>query len=110
MYKIFNHEIINQIKKKTPFYVYDKELLTTTLAQCKKAAKNHLPYEVHLHYATKANDNEKILHLVQEDGFGVDCVSGGEIKKTLKAKFAAENTVFAGVGKTDAEIKFARSL
>lgn len=107
MYKIFDHEIISKIKKKTPFYLYDKDLLIATLQHCQKAAKNHLQHEVCLHYAIKANDNKKILKLIHKNDFGADCVSGGEIKKTLKVGFSPRKIVFAGVGKTDKEIQFA---
>lgn len=107
MYKIFDHETISKIKKNTPFYLYDKDLLTTTLKHCKKAAKIHLQHEICLHYAVKANDNKNILKIIQKSDFGVDCVSGGEIKKILKRGFSPQKIVFAGVGKTDNEIKFA---
>ena len=59
------------------------------------------------HYAVKANANDKILKIIRDYGFGVDCVSGNEIAKVMNIGFDPECTVFAGVGKSDWEINFA---
>lgn len=83
----------------TPFYFYDLELLKRTLAEVKRFAG-----DTHVHYAIKANTDPRVLQTIAAEGFGADCVSGGEIEAALKAGFAAENIGFAGVGKTDAEI------
>lgn len=32
---------------------------------------------------------------------GIDCVSGGEVKRALEQKVAPEHIVFAGVGEAD---------
>ena len=85
----------------TPFYYYDTDLLRATLAELKKESSK---YNYHVHYAVKANANEKILAIIRENGFGADCVSGGEINAVLKAGFPAGKIVFAGVGKADWEI------
>ena len=85
----------------TPFYYYDTDLLRATLAELKKESSK---YDYHVHYAVKANANEKILSIIRENGFGADCVSGGEINAALKAGFPAGKIVFAGVGKADWEI------
>lgn len=58
-----------------------------------------------MHYAVKANANSKVLEIIARNGLGADCVSGGEIKAALKAGFPAESIVFAGVGKSDWEIR-----
>ena len=89
--------------KETPFYFYDIDLLKKTLAAVKKAA----PKEYHIHYALKANSNIKILELIREAGFGADCVSGNEVKRADQCGFKPNDIVFAGVGKSDAEINFA---
>ena len=85
----------------TPFYYYDTDLLRATLAELKKESSK---YDYHVHYAVKANANSKLLSIIRENGFGVDCVSGGEIDAALKAGFPADKIVFAGVGKADWEI------
>jgi diaminopimelate decarboxylase len=45
------------------------------------------------------------LATIAEEGFGADCVSGGEIKAALQAGFPADKIVYAGVGKSDWEIE-----
>lgn len=86
----------------TPFYYYDKALLCKTLDTIKAELAQHPDY--HLHYAIKANANIDVLREIQKAGFGVDCVSGGEIQQALDAGFDASKIVYAGVGKGDWEI------
>ncbi len=87
----------------TPYYYYDTELLRQTLAAIKAETASHNNYFVH--YAVKANANPKLLKIIKEAGFGIDCVSGGEIQAALDAGFPAESIMFAGVGKADWEIE-----
>jgi diaminopimelate decarboxylase len=101
---MFSLERIQHIEKKqTPFYVYDMELLKKTL----DAIKQHSPENYHIHYALKANSNPKILELIRSYGFGADCVSGNEVKRSVECGFKPQDIVFAGVGKSDAEINYA---
>ena len=86
----------------TPFYYYDRKLLNDTLDTIKKELSQHQGY--HLHYAIKANANIEVLREIQNAGFGVDAVSGGEIQRALDAGFDAGKIVYAGVGKADWEI------
>jgi len=92
-------EKIRQLE--TPFYYYDMALLAETLDQAKAAADRR---GFHLHYALKANFNERILALVQAKGFGADCVSGNEVQRAVDMGFAPAQITFAGVGKSDREI------
>jgi len=91
--------------RQTPFYYYDTQLLAETLAAIKSETDVHEGY--HLHYAVKACANPKILRMIQQAGFGADCVSGGEIRLCLQNGFPAGEIVFAGVGKADWEIELA---
>ncbi len=88
----------------TPVYCYDTALLERTLTAI-KAASDYPGYIVH--YAIKANHNPEILKIVSRHLQGADVVSGGEIRAALEAGFKPERIMFAGVGKTDAEIRFA---
>lgn len=88
----------------TPFYSYNLDLLNKTLINCKKYADK---YNFKIHYALKANANSRLLKLVSNAGFGADCVSGNEISVALETGFKHAEIVFAGVGKTDKEIKLA---
>ena len=85
----------------TPFYYYDTEILRKTLKAVREESGK---YGYHTHYAVKANANPRILSIIQENGLGADCVSGGEIQAALDAGFPSDKIVFAGVGKADWEI------
>jgi len=99
---MFSNELINKFTSlTTPFYYYDLDLLRTTIAALKKEADK---YGFIVHYAVKANVNDKILKIINESGLGADCVSGNEISKSLEMGFNNSDIVFAGVGKTDKEI------
>lgn len=89
----------------TPFYYYDVALLKETLECASKEAAKHDDY--HIHYAIKANFNPKLLQIISAAGLGADCVSGGEVKVALDAGIAPEKIVFAGVGKTEKELRLA---
>ncbi|MBQ3780786.1 MAG: diaminopimelate decarboxylase [Bacteroidaceae bacterium] len=89
----------------TPFYLYDTDLLRSTLDAINTEVQ-HMPH-LHVHYAVKANANPIILREVLAAGLGIDCVSGGEIQTVLDAGFPASQIVFAGVGKADWEIRLA---
>ncbi|MGM9634133.1 MAG: diaminopimelate decarboxylase, partial [Alloprevotella sp.] len=90
---------------RTPFYHYDLPLLRRTLDAIRAAVADHNNFQVH--YAVKANANPVILQTIARQGFGADCVSGGEIEAALYAGFPAKKIVFAGVGKADWEIELA---
>jgi diaminopimelate decarboxylase len=99
---MFSNELINKFTSlTTPFYYYDLDLLRTTIDALKKEADK---YGFIVHYAVKANVNDKILKIIKECGLGADCVSGNEISKSIEMKFNNSDIVFAGVGKTDEEI------
>ena len=89
---------------KTPFYFYDLRLLERTVKEIRRTARDP---RFKVHYAIKANANPGILRTIQAAGFGVDCVSGWEIEAALEAGCRGDRIVFAGVGKSDAEIRTA---
>lgn len=97
----FNVEKLAKIR--TPFYYYDTNTLRQTLDAITTETQKYDNYFVH--YAVKANANMKVLHIINEAGLGIDCVSGGEIEQVLAAGFPANKIVFAGVGKSDWEIE-----
>lgn len=102
---MFNKETISKlINVQTPFYFYDVALLQKNLTKINEEAGK---YGFHIHYALKANANSKILQLIKKAGFGADCVSGNEVKAAIENGFENQKIVFAGVGKSDAEIIYA---
>ncbi|MFL5753662.1 MAG: diaminopimelate decarboxylase, partial [Bacteroidia bacterium] len=104
---MFNESLINKFQElRTPFYYYDTGLLARTLEQVRNES---VRYGYHVHYALKANANQKILGMIRGYGFGADCVSGNEVKRSVECKFEPGNIVFAGVGKSDEEINYSLS-
>lgn len=91
-------------RQETPFYYYDLELLEKTLAAARQSAD---ALGFHVHYALKANFNDRLLHLIRDIGFGADCVSGNEVRRAVETGFDPGKIVFAGVGKSDKEITYA---
>lgn len=99
---MFKTEWIEAFRQRgTPFYFYDMALLRQTLAEAKKQAD---AYGFRIHYAMKANFDERILREIRTAGFGADCVSGNEVKRAIELGFPPAEILFAGAGKTDAEI------
>lgn len=90
---------------RTPFYYYDLRLLRQTL-EAIRSCTEVIP-EFKVHYAVKANANPVLLAEIAAGGLGADCVSGGEIRAAVEAGFRPGDIVYAGVGKSDAEILLA---
>lgn len=88
----------------TPVYVYSAARLRHNAARLRQA---FAPLSATLHYSLKANSNLTIVRLLAEAGLGMDAVSAGEIHRALRAGVDPARIVFAGVGKTPAEIAFA---
>lgn len=90
----------------TPLYLYNLELLDRTLeaARQSSSARGFV-----VHYAIKANGDTRILECVRKHGFGIDCVSGNEVRCAIENGFSPSEIVFAGVGKSDSEIRYALS-
>lgn len=88
----------------TPCYFYDLNLLKKTLQEAKEHSEK---YGFHVHYALKANFDSRVLKCIKDMGFGADCVSGNEVKKSIESGFDPSKIVFAGVGKSDKEILYA---
>lgn len=91
---------------RTPFYYYDLTLLENTLDSMTAAITNP---NFKVHYAIKANAEDRILETIKKHGLGADCVSGNEIKKALEIGFNPKDIVLAGIGKSDEELELAIS-
>jgi diaminopimelate decarboxylase len=91
----------------TPYYYYDLDMLRETLSVAAGEAANR---GFHVHYAVKANFNPVIMKLIAGYGLGADCVSGNEVEHAISCGFLPQETVFAGVGKSDREIENALRL
>lgn len=95
-------ELTEKIKSlHTPCYYYNIDLLEKTLQTVVAESEK---YGYHVHYAVKANANPTLMRLIAKYGLGADCVSGNEVTRAIECGFPAGKIVYAGVGKSDAEI------
>jgi diaminopimelate decarboxylase len=92
--------IVNRVG--TPAYIYSKN---TFLSHLKKIQQAYSDVDTTICYSVKACGNINILKLLAEMGSGFDIVSGGELFRVKQAGGDMSKVVYAGVGKTDAEIK-----
>jgi diaminopimelate decarboxylase len=88
----------------TPLYVYSQATLLHHLKQVQTAFVEAKPI---ICYSVKANGNLSICRLMAQHGADFDVTSQGEFQRARTAGGPAAKVVFAGVGKTDAEIAFA---
>ena len=90
----------------TPCYVYSGEAI---IAQIQRVASALGP-ETSLYYSLKANPSLGVCQLIARQGVGAEVASIGELLLAQRAGFPASRTLFAGPGKTDAELGAAISL
>ena len=88
----------------TPLYIYSRTHLQSqyrALASALRAVKPLLCFSV------KTNTNAAVINTFAKLGAGADVVSGGELFRALRAGVKPSKIVFAGVGKTVDEIRYA---
>lgn len=88
----------------TPLWAYSKRTLLHHLRQIQVAFADLDPV---ICYSVKSNSNLGILKVMQDAGSSFDVVSGGEFYRVQAAGADTTKIVFAGVGKTDDEIRYA---
>ncbi|MBY0230813.1 MAG: diaminopimelate decarboxylase [Gemmataceae bacterium] len=88
----------------TPLFVYSKATLLHHLGEIQRAFAPASPL---ICYSVKTNGNVTLCRLMKEQGSGFDVTSGGELYRALKAGSSGDRIVYAGVGKTDPELRMA---
>ncbi|MBM4071784.1 MAG: diaminopimelate decarboxylase [Planctomycetes bacterium] len=86
----------------TPLYIYSRNTILHHLGQLKRAFAAVEPL---ICYSVKTNGNVHLCRIMAENGAGFDVTSGGELYRALQAGGQGSKIVFAGVGKTDAELR-----
>jgi diaminopimelate decarboxylase len=86
----------------TPTYIYSKATFKHHLQKIQQA---YSELDTTICYSVKACGNINILKFMAELGSGFDIVSGGELYRALQTGANTSKIVYAGVGKTDTEIK-----
>ena len=87
----------------TPFYAYDRQLITDRIALLRK----HLPTEVQIHYAMKANPMPAVVQHLANIVDGIDVASIGELRVALDTPIHPGQISFAGPGKKNNELSCA---
>lgn len=85
----------------TPFYAYDRKLLTQRVATLRSV----LPENLKLHYAMKANPMPALVGHMVGLVDGIDVASGGELKVALDNGANPLNVSFAGPGKSENDLR-----
>jgi len=89
----------------TPVYVYSTATMCRHVAALRSALEG-LPDPL-IAYAVKANPNSAVIATLAKAGLGADVVSGGEYRRARAAGVPGDQIVFAGVGKTEEEMRLA---
>lgn len=90
----------------TPFYCYS----TATLERHYQVLADAFAaqgLDALICYAIKANSNQAVVRTLARLGAGMDVVSEGELRRARAAGVPADKIIFAGVGKTRAEMAYA---
>src|SRR3954449_11236713 len=86
----------------TPAYIYSKATLLRHYRQIADAFK---PLNATICYSVKSNGNLNLCKALAAEGCGFDVTSGGELFRALQAGGDPKKIIYAGVGKTDEEIR-----
>jgi diaminopimelate decarboxylase len=88
----------------TPVFVYSK---ASFLRRYHEVAQAFKPANATICYSIKSCGNLNILRLLAREGCGFDVTSAGELYRAVEAGGNPKEIIFAGVGKTDDEIRAA---
>ena len=87
----------------TPFYAYDRQKISERIALLRR----HLPQEILLHYAMKANPMPAVVQHVAGLADGLDVASNSEMRVALDTGLPPDKISFAGPGKREYELRSA---
>ncbi len=88
----------------TPLYIYSRATLARHLTQIQEAFAEANPL---ICYSVKSNGNLALAREMARLGSGFDVTSGGEMHRAILAGAPGRKIVFAGVGKSKAELAHA---
>ena len=98
---------LTELTKKygTPLYVIDEETLRGICRDYKSAFKEYK--NIKMMYASKALCTSAVVRIIEEEGFGFDTVSAGEIYTLYNSHVDMSKVLFNGNNKTEGEIELA---
>ncbi len=88
----------------TPAFLYNIDKVICETDRMLEAAGDN---DLLICFALKSNNNYYLLRQLAEKGIGADVVSGAELNLAVNAGIPVEKIVYAGVGKTEEEIRYA---
>lgn len=99
---------VNEIKDftkntKTPFYIYDSQVIANQYNNLKEK----LPDVIDVFFSMKANPNINIVRFLNKLGSGIEIASIGELKAALSMGVDPKRIVFAGPAKSIEGLKLA---
>lgn len=105
---IGKHDTVELAKKfGTPLYVLDDDLFRKNCREYKNAIDKYYGGNGLVLYASKALCCMHTCRLANEEGLGLDVVSGGELYTAIKSNFPMDKVYFHGNNKTYEEIELA---
>jgi diaminopimelate decarboxylase len=87
----------------TPLFIYDRAIVESKLSALRRA----VPPRFGISYSVKANPNSRFLEFFLDHGCGLEIASAGEYQLARRAGCPPEKILFAGPGKTEAELELA---
>lgn len=96
-------ELANQYS--TPLYVFDEETIRSMTKSYKDAFKSYP--KMKMMFASKAFMTKAMCKIMQEEGFGLDLCSGGEIYTAKTSGFDMSKTLYNGNNKSYDELNLA---
>src|SRR6267143_2393094 len=89
----------------TPVFIYDRAVLDLKYDALRAA----LPERIAIYYSIKANPSPAVVKHFLSRGCGIDIASAGEVQKALEAGCPPKRILFAGPGKSEAELELVLS-
>jgi len=86
----------------TPLFVYDSVAIDAQI----RALRAALPSAFSVYFSIKANPNGAVIKHLLSLGCGLEVASVGEFQIAVEAGCKAKDILFAGPGKTEAELEF----
>ncbi len=92
----------------TPLFVFSEDRIRHNCREIQSAFQQWR-FKTRVFYASKANSNLSLLHIIRDAGLDIEVNSGGELYKALKVGFSPDQIIFNGVAKTEQELREAIS-
>ena len=90
----------------TPLFVYDGAVLDQKWSLLQKTFSSEFSF----YYSVKANPNPSIIRCFLSKGCGLEVASGGELYVAIASGCPADKILFAGPGKTEADLEYALTV